>query len=857
MHCSAVRFLYENFACLHFEMALILTILTLFDIGDKIGIRIIKGKNEMNTVEKSFSDVYEIIKSDIRFDEKDFSLQQLIHYTAHKYVYGFLESIVNNAGCHDYLFIFAITKLEERYGNEIQPYLLEILDNYINFPNKFDKDIAFSAFYCLGLHYKRYNEVDKLYDHLVATSYFKLFYKEYPLSFELASRYCALKGFFDRQMVLCNCTIRKVKSLNKECFMIKENGYTPSNDNIALKVAFVSSVCSSLEQKYVRGELKNIVHIENETKMHSIEPEDLRGFFDTTSNDNICDFLNTQTIEEAKAYIEEAIVYNSNYPKYPYLKAKLMFYSALYNKEELDCDKIRTIEKLIATAKAKENPKAQDYELRCATYDRLLSLVCLNESQKNKSNGNMYRLSYLEKKQDIIRENECPPPQKRPDVTARIGNPYAFISYSSKDFKCVYCDILEMQRRGVSYWYDKGTIPSEDWEKEVLNKLENSSCVICYLSRDYLISPNTLLELERIKEYKKPVIWIDLTGKKQISKMIVDVVRSASPDMLKQLNSKMLNVITDLIQDDMVLIARDSDPLSSIHLSRVEDVLYANYRSLINDVTDYSLSVKNSKKAERDGQVIDVPNEDYLICDGVNRIYMVVDGISRRREEYFEYDGSIAQDVSRLFCQSIYDELKEELKNTNLYQPDAILRDCFEKANRNVAQMLDSCKDRYEGREKPGAVGIVAFIYNKTLYYGQVGDCMGIIVRNNRQIVFAKKQTEYAFNYLNLERDREHLAHSFINHVENGVPVTFGYGVINGEENAKDFLNISHIKLEEGDTVYLISDGVADLIQFANPQAFNSKSLNEIIELSNKQDDELKKPYFDDKSIIRIRIGVE
>ena len=106
----------------------------------------------MNEFENS---ILERILTEVKYYDKDFSLDNLTHQQAQKVVYEFLDLIVTNAGCYDYMCVIALTKFEEKHGKYILPYLYEVLDTYFNFPEHFKKDVAFAAFYNIGLHYAR------------------------------------------------------------------------------------------------------------------------------------------------------------------------------------------------------------------------------------------------------------------------------------------------------------------------------------------------------------------------------------------------------------------------------------------------------------------------------------------------------------------------------------------------------------------------------------------------------------------------------------------------------------------------------------------------------------------------------
>lgn len=808
----------------------------------------------MNEVEK---EILERVLKEIDYYNLDFSLSSITHQFAHKKVYEYLKIITDAFGTYDYMFIYALTKLEEKHGQFIITYLYEILDNYCNFPNSFSKDIAFASLYNIALHHNRYFETDLLYKLISDNKYIEVF-RDYPLVYEIFGRYFGAKKISDKQFMTGQASIRSLINLKRnhpEKFYKTKYGYQQTGDNVALKVGVVAATCQMFDDYYSRGILGKNILLDNEKEkklnhLDELNNEDLMSFFLNNSLLTYNNYLiNEDTLNVAKRYAQEAIAYNPNYPKYPYLMAQLIFYECAYKNVKIDFDKYNSIKTLVNNSRHLENNKAADYELRVGQLDLFLNKVD-NYMDKYGSELNVNaNLEYYRKKEEFIKLEECPPPQKRINPTAKGNDSYAFISYSTKDFKRVYCDLLTFINRGISFWYDAGVIPGEEWHRIIEEKIKNAECIICYLSENFIKSNAILKELSLFKKYGKQVIWIDLTRKKQISKIIVEVIRNAKKDTLGNISSSMLNTLTDLINDDIDMITCEENPLSEIHVDRIQNVITNKFPNIINNITSEGLTVR-SNKIGADGSEC-IPNEDYIINDKQNNIYVVLDGISRKKEEY-KNKNSIAYDISKLFADTIHQYLLDHIIDCSDYKTGKLLLEQgFAFANEKVNDLLTKRKDEFEGYERPGTVGIVAIIINHILIYASVGDCMGILVRGNRKIIFADKQTTYVFDYLKKEKDRSLLASKFINISSS----PYGYGVINGQKGVIDYIDISYINLEKGDTIYLVSDGISDFIQFAKPTLFNSLELEEIINLSNIQDDELNKPYKDDKTILRIKIA--
>ena len=322
----------------------------------------------MNELENS---ILERILKDVKYYDKDFSLEKLSHKEGQKCVYEFLDLIVTNAGCYDYMFVIAITKFEEKHGKFILPYLFEILDNYCNFPDYFNKSIAFAAFYNIGLHYARYFQTNELLQLLKNATYISLFKDDYPLCYGVMSRYFSIKGMYDRMFLLNQGSIRRLEKLlntRPELFTKTPYGYQQTGNSVSLKVGCVAAAVKMFEQKFIRGQLdddyKNSSSVNPKMDIENLTNEQLQNMI-IEEDYEIDDYLiSEETLATAKIYVDEAMAYNPKYPKYPYLKAQTIFYEAIFKKERIDFDKLVLIKDLLNKAKSLENPKANDYQLR-------------------------------------------------------------------------------------------------------------------------------------------------------------------------------------------------------------------------------------------------------------------------------------------------------------------------------------------------------------------------------------------------------------------------------------------------------------------------------------------------------------
>ncbi len=241
------------------------------------------------------------------------------------------------------------------------------------------------------------------------------------------------------------------------------------------------------------------------------------------------------------------------------------------------------------------------------------------------------------------------------------------------------------------------------------------------------------------------------------------------------------------------------------------------------------------------------PNEDYYLTDEANRIYMVLDGVTRNHDEYAQMQQeSPARTVSRLFASSV----QRTLVGAEMRQktPDAIkrlLRDAIERANRDVAAYCAGKQWSF----LPATVCVLCIVIEHTVYYAYIGDCIGMLLRDGQKIRFTQEQTKLLALFKK-GLSKEQIQTQICNRAAH----PYGYGVINGEPAAMDFLRISHIRLERGDTLLLSSDGLSALMEFAPPEALQNEPLESLLEASKQYDAPPFHQYTDDKTLVRLQI---
>lgn len=234
----------------------------------------------------------------------------------------------------------------------------------------------------------------------------------------------------------------------------------------------------------------------------------------------------------------------------------------------------------------------------------------------------------------------------------------------------------------------------------------------------------------------------------------------------------------------------------------------------------------------RNSKALDKPNEDYLICDDERYIYLLVDGVSRDKIGGVYPNPSPARVVSEIFANSVYGYLKSYSGHESILE--AVRRGNYEIAKYNA-------KTKWENDFLPGTVGIVAVIEDKVLYYCYIGDCYGLKVKENgEKFFFTQCQTKLIAKY-----GKQFTAYEIRNKICNNKSHPYSYGVLNGNENAMDFIVSGMIEIEGDEKIIICSDGFDDLLKDYSASDLYKMSL---------EDMQIRSKNKDDKTIILIEV---
>ena len=91
------------------------------------------------------------------------------------------------------------------------------------------------------------------------------------------------------------------------------------------------------------------------------------------------------------------------------------------------------------------------------------------------------------------------------------GNaPYVFISYAHKNSDTVLPLIHALQEQDVRIWFDEGIEAGTEWPEYIAERLENSYCVIAFLSEAFTESQNCRREINFSIDLKKDIMAVCL-----------------------------------------------------------------------------------------------------------------------------------------------------------------------------------------------------------------------------------------------------------------------------------------------------------------------------------------------------------
>ncbi len=223
------------------------------------------------------------------------------------------------------------------------------------------------------------------------------------------------------------------------------------------------------------------------------------------------------------------------------------------------------------------------------------------------------------------------------------------------------------------------------------------------------------------------------------------------------------------------------------------------------------------------------PQEDYLIASDVPPVFVVSDGVTLNFLKFIENNEkypnpSPAGEVAKIFCEAVIKSVKEKYNTFN----QGHLISVFKEANNEVG----------EYNRKIGKTDVSG---NPTGFYSATGSFA--VIRDNKAYWVS-------------------ICDSFVAHFDKNMNVKFmstgvckPYAVINGEEYMANHLESGVFELEEGDKVFVFTDGFEGHVK--NPD-FQKLFLEEdnikerITKFSEKMNTEDPENYGHERSLIVI-----
>ncbi len=756
----------------------------------------------------------------INFDSLD-------NYDKFLSLHNFYKELNNKYGCDSFDTTYIVTKLIEYHANIIDETLLALLCNYIASTNntKEEECIAFLAFYSLAIILYRQNEVDKLKNHVL--KFEKYFCKDFPLFYDTVLRFYIIKHDYKSQLRASD-KIAEMKKL-AGCYEM----------NVGDKNSYMVAVTGILEYYCLYGAPKPT---SNKKVVKSLDKEMSKKKIDYYYSPNTLNKM----INIASKYSDEVIKERKEYARYYSYRAKFLFFKSLYKDRMLKSTIKEEIINLLDKALSITEDNAQSgiglRDLFEVYKDFIESFPEDDENWKNDKNYGQMKLK------SEISLSKSMASSSKPENYDGISN-YAFISYSSKDYKVVYSDLVEFNAKGIVYNYDSSMIPElnknakayqvEEWYKIVEEKIRNCTVAICYLSENFISSDAVIKELCFIKKYDKPIICIDLSGLSTTGRIIKKYLKFSS----NELSTDKLLTISQVLNDNVSNVVRGNKAETTTHINYVYNWIDKQYSGIIKNVNSESIvRIGNSHKV----------CEDYALINDELHLFIVSDGVTRTIKEY-DNNNFLARDVSEIFSNKVYQYFEEHYKDIGR-RPDDIMEliiSSILEADKEVKKYNEKNKDKIMSIEAPGCCFVMGLVYNSRLYYAGVGDSTILLIRNNQVIKLFHEQTDYAFNLLKISKERDVLVKEYINNMDN----SFGYGLANGDLK-KEFIQNSIFDLNFGDVLLFTSDGASKFLGLVKPLEFlRDSNLEDIVEQSDWFDKKFSNNEIDDKAIIRVKIG--
>lgn len=442
-----------------------------------------------------------------------------------------LGVLVQRFGTREYSFNLVMERYVEKLYKQIHPFLPDILSAYR--PEDYDydadltrADIAFTAYYALSLIYKKENKYPQLKEMIDEHNAWATAY--YPLAYEICSRYHKRMHQYDHAL---RCDNEAIQWLDSEGIR-----------NCALGISFASTVCRMYEQN------------------SAVRQEDWQS---------------------ANQYISDAIAYNPSYPKYHFLRGKLLFYAhrslhdddrfRAYCEEAIQC--VNTASNLQRRQIGKHHHETlEEYRILQEDIRREMDRRSAQALPFQPMSGDM-----LEQRiREVLNASEeyyCRP--QNPNL--KPGQPFVFISYAHADFRSVYCDLLRLYAQGICFQFDGNLCEGKSWEEEVRHYLSREEClgVLFYISKHTPLSAAVEKECQflQAQQGSKFSFSVNLEGSTPPSEILIQSILEHQLQGYREKHvdsSRIINFLS-FFNDSITYIAKSplDGPEGSKHISHL------------------------------------------------------------------------------------------------------------------------------------------------------------------------------------------------------------------------------------------------------------------------------------------------
>lgn len=250
-----------------------------------------------------------------------------------------------------------------------------------------------------------------------------------------------------------------------------------------------------------------------------------------------------------------------------------------------------------------------------------------------------------------------------------------------------------------------------------------------------------------------------------------------------------------------------------------------------------AISIPNNKG-------INKPNEDFLLYDENIGCAILLDGVSRDKENGVYPIPSPALEVSEMFAR-FYLEKVREYTQRNVPISFSLIRKIIGEGNNIILSYNKKLNHDFPA----GTVGIIIHVIGNKVVYAYIGDCNGEIIKNSITEVFTKKQTALVAAHKKSLTTRE-IRYEICNSIEH----PYGYGVLDGNEGAMNFVITGELTIEGGDVILLYTDGAEPAMSENSVERCINVNINDIIGTRSIATGE-ERPNSDDQSLIRISLA--